>query len=59
MAKLKIYVKPCVRCGNTHNLGQCERFIGLNVDQHRDVVIKNRCCFNYLGVGQIAVKCLS
>lgn len=48
----------CLLCGSSHYLAKCERYQTKTVQQRRDIVSKQRRCFNCLGP-HAASKCNS
>ncbi|CAI6342683.1 unnamed protein product [Macrosiphum euphorbiae] len=52
--------KPkCISCNSEHYLFQCMKFKNLSVEERRDVVFKNRCCFNCLRSDHQVRQCRS
>lgn len=49
----------CVQCQGNHYIGHCERFLNMPPDTRRDVVTRERLCFNCLRPGHAARSCLS
>ncbi|XP_014216584.1 uncharacterized protein LOC106645269 [Copidosoma floridanum] len=50
---------PCPSCSETHYLGHCARFQGLDVHARRDVVYQARLCFDCLRTGHLLKFCPS
>lgn len=48
----------CPLCGSSHSLAKCESYQNKTVQQRKDIVIKNRRCFNCLAPHPVR-KCLS
>ncbi|XP_014203562.1 uncharacterized protein LOC106635886 [Copidosoma floridanum] len=50
---------PCPSCSETHYLGHCARFQGLDAHARRDLVYQVRLCFNCLRTGHLLKFCFS
>ena len=51
--------QQCFLCGNHHPLWKCSKFIEMEVERRKEVVLKNRLCFNCLSGQHVARKCMS